>query len=40
MTTKGDTKQFQYEIQNYQEDCVVNITCLFENLRQKVYQWL
>ncbi|WP_332733854.1 restriction endonuclease [Flavihumibacter sp.] len=34
MTT--ETKQFQYEIQNYQEDCVTNITSLFESLRQKV----
>lgn len=36
MTTKTETKQFQYEIQNYQEDCVTNITRLFESLRQKV----
>ena len=36
MTTKTETKQFQYEIQNYQEDCVTNITSLFESLRQKV----
>lgn len=28
------TKQFQYEIQSYQEDCISNITGLFENLRQ------
>ncbi len=28
------TKQFQYEIQQYQEDCVNNIIGLFENLRQ------
>ncbi len=28
------TKQFQYEIQQYQEDCVSNIISLFENLRQ------
>jgi len=27
-------KQFQYEIQSYQEDCISNITSLFENLRQ------
>ncbi|MEZ4844099.1 MAG: DEAD/DEAH box helicase family protein, partial [Bacteroidia bacterium] len=26
----------QYEIQSYQEDCVTNITSLFESLRQKV----
>lgn len=36
MTTKTETKQFQYEIQSYQEDCVKNITSLFESLRQKV----
>ncbi len=36
MTTKTETKQFQYEIQNYQEDCVTNIVSLFESLRQKV----
>lgn len=35
MTTKRETKQFQYEIQAYQEDCVGNIISLFENLRQK-----
>jgi type III restriction enzyme len=35
MTTKTETKQFQYEIQAYQEDCVNNITSLFESLRQK-----
>jgi len=35
MTTKTETKQFQYEIQSYQEDCVANITSLFESLRQK-----
>ena len=29
------TKQFQYEIQAYQEDCVNNIISLFESLRQK-----
>lgn len=28
-------KQFQYEIQSYQEDCISNITTLFENLRQQ-----
>ena len=33
---KTETQQFQYEIQNYQEDCVRNIVSLFENLRQKV----
>jgi type III restriction enzyme len=36
MTTKTETKQFQYEIQSYQEDCVTNIVSLFESLRQKV----
>lgn len=36
MTTKTETTQFQYEIQSYQEDCVTNITSLFESLRQKV----
>ncbi|MCW8897798.1 MAG: DEAD/DEAH box helicase family protein [Flavobacteriales bacterium] len=35
MTTKTETKQFQYEIQAYQEDCVNNIISLFDNLRQK-----
>ncbi len=34
--TKTETKQFQYEIQAYQEDCVNNIISLFESLRQKV----
>ncbi|MGB9643498.1 MAG: DEAD/DEAH box helicase family protein [Candidatus Ratteibacteria bacterium] len=33
MTTK--TKQFQYEIQAYQEECVKNIVSIFEKLRQK-----
>lgn len=33
---KTETKQFQYEIQSYQEDCVINIISLFERLRQKV----
>lgn len=36
MTTKTEAKQFQYEIQAYQEDCVNNIISLFESLRQKV----
>jgi type III restriction enzyme len=36
MKTKTETKQFQYEIQSYQEDCVANILDLFESLRQKV----
>lgn len=35
MTTKTETKQFQYEIQSYQEDCANNIISLFESLRQK-----
>lgn len=35
MTTKTETKQFQYEIQSYQEDCVNNVISLFESLRQK-----
>lgn len=35
MATNTETKQFQYEIQSYQEDCVANITSLFESLRQK-----
>ncbi len=34
MMTKTETKQFQYEIQAYQEDCVNNIIGLFEKLRQ------
>ncbi|HET8964500.1 MAG TPA: DEAD/DEAH box helicase family protein, partial [Chitinophagales bacterium] len=34
--TKTETKQFQYEIQAYQEACVTNIISLFESLRQKV----
>ena len=35
MTTKTEIKQFQYEIQDYQEDCVNNIISLFESLHQK-----
>ena len=35
MMTKTETKQFQYEIQAYQEDCVNNIISIFESLRQK-----
>lgn len=35
MTTNTETKQFQYEIQAYQEDCVNNIISIFESLRQK-----
>ena len=33
---KTQTKQFQYEIQAYQENCVNNIISLFQSLRQKV----
>jgi type III restriction enzyme len=36
MTTKTETRQFQYEIQAYQEECVNNIISLFESLRKKV----
>jgi type III restriction enzyme len=36
MNVTTETKQFQYEIQAYQEDCVNNIISLFESLRQKV----
>ncbi len=35
MTTKTETKQFQYEIQSYQEDCVNNIISIFDSLHQK-----
>lgn len=35
MTTKTETRQFQYEIQAYQEDCVNNIISIFQSLRQK-----
>lgn len=35
MMTKTETKQFQYEIQAYQEDCVKNITDIFDRLSQK-----
>ncbi|TXK71782.1 DEAD/DEAH box helicase family protein [Mesonia sp. HuA40] len=34
MTSKTDKKQFQYEIQQYQEDCVNNIVSLFTELQQ------
>lgn len=34
MTIKTEEKQFQYEIQTYQENCVNNIISLFEKLRQ------
>ncbi|HQE59078.1 MAG TPA: DEAD/DEAH box helicase family protein [Spirochaetota bacterium] len=33
---KTETKQFQYEIQAYQENCVNNIVSLFEKLRQRI----
>lgn len=32
---KARTKQFQYEIQNYQEECVANIVGIFKMLHQK-----
>ncbi|HTK21260.1 MAG TPA: DEAD/DEAH box helicase family protein [Mucilaginibacter sp.] len=35
MTTKTETKQFQYELQSYQEECVTNIISLFESFHQK-----
>ena len=35
MNTKTKGKQFQYEIQQYQQDCVNNIVSLFEKLGQK-----
>jgi type III restriction enzyme len=35
MASKTETKQFQYEIQSYQENCVNNIVSIFERLRQK-----
>lgn len=35
MATNIRTKQFQYEIQKYQEDCVENIVSIFEKLNQK-----
>ncbi len=35
MTPKIEKKQFQYEIQAYQEDCVNNIITIFESLQQK-----
>ena len=34
MMIKTENKQFQYEVQVFQEDCVSNITSLFEKLRQ------
>ena len=35
MSTNAEVKQYQYEIQTYQEDCVKNIVSLFQSLRQK-----
>lgn len=34
MMMKTEIKQFQYEIQGYQEDCVNNIINIFKNLRE------
>jgi type III restriction enzyme len=34
MTVKLEAKQFQYEVQSFQEDCIRNITGLFEKLHQ------
>jgi type III restriction enzyme len=34
MTENTEIKQFQYEIQTYQEECVSNLISLFQNLRQ------
>lgn len=36
MSKDIQVKQFQYEIQAYQEDCVNNIISLFDSLRQKI----
>jgi len=33
--SNSESKQFQYEVQGYQEDCVANIIKLFDTLRQK-----
>lgn len=35
MSVAKDTKQFQYEIQEYQEDCISNIVSIFDSLHQK-----
>ena len=35
MSAAKDTKQFQYEIQEYQEDCIDNIVSIFDSLHQK-----
>lgn len=32
---ENKTKQFQYEVQQYQENCVNNIISIFEKLHQK-----
>ncbi len=34
MKVKTEAKQFQYEVQSYQEDCIANITNIFESLHQ------
>lgn len=34
MTTITKTKQFQYEVQSFQEDCISNIISIFEKLQQ------
>ena len=36
MSKDSQVKQFQYEVQGYQEDCVNNIINLFESLRQNI----
>ena len=35
MSAAKDTKQFQYEVQEYQEDCIDNIVSIFDSLHQK-----
>lgn len=35
MSAAKDTKQFQYEIQEYQEDCISNIVSIFDSLHHK-----
>ncbi len=34
MTTITNTKQFQYEVQSFQEECIANIISIFEKLHQ------
>ncbi len=34
--SETQTKQFQYEIQDFQEVCVNNIITIFESLRQNI----